>query len=431
MIADEPIKAVINETNRIINQGLSKGIGQVVPAALNENLENNIFLFSGFKTYQSLKEVSSLLKDENGGIKPYYKFQQEVLKIDSTYNKTYLNVEYNYAIASAQMAAKWAEYEADGDEYNLQYLTANDGNVRDEHAAMEGITLPPSDPFWKSYFPPNGWGCRCTVLQVLKDKYQKSDPKNAMATGDAATKLPSQKIFRFNPGIEQHIFPDKHPYYKVSQKASDKIKAVVNAEKISAEEKKVLSKDEDFSPESEDDKRWFENRDKVASELGLSEAEKSVVSRYSRNLYYDINSRIYADERLPAYEKAAKNTLNRALEKLPKYEGTVYRGVSKGISEERLKQYKDAAEKGGTITEKAFISTSKDKKIANLFEAGKGVAFEIKTKTGRDIKDFSVYNGNFYGSDEKEVLIGNNKKFKVIKYVVNNNGGIEIGLEEI
>ena len=37
----------------------------------------------------------------------------------------------------------------DGDRYNLQYRTANDGKVRPEHATMHGITLPPSYPFWE------------------------------------------------------------------------------------------------------------------------------------------------------------------------------------------------------------------------------------------------------------------------------------------
>ena len=430
MVADEPIKAVINETNRIISQGLSKGIGQVVPAALNENLENNIFLFSGFKTYQSLKEVSSLLKDENGGIKPYYKFQQEVLKIDSTYNKTYLNVEYNYAIASAQLAAKWAEYEADGDEYNLQYLTANDGNVRDEHAAMEGITLPPSDPFWKMYYPPNGWGCRCTVVQVLKDKYQKSDPKNAMAAGDAATKLPNQKIFRFNPGMEQTIFPDKHPYYKVSQEASDKIKAVVNTEKISAEEKIILGRIKDVEPRGSRATEWKEDREKATKRAGVSEAEKIALSRYTDDFARRINFPIYQNTTLPELEKNAMNVINRALDKLPNYKGKVYRGVKPGlISEERLLQYKKAAQNGGTITEKAFISTTKNIEVAKGF--GKGVLYEIIPKTGKDIKDYSIFNGKYRG-DEQEVLIGSNKKFKVIGYrEIKSKGQVIIKLEEI
>jgi len=225
------VKEVTNETNSALQKGFSKGITHHVPPALTKKLKNNIHKFSGFDTYKSLKQVSSLLVDEKGHIKPYYKFEQEVLKLNSSYNRDHLEVEYNYAVASAQMATKWAEYEADGDEYNLQYLTANDSNVRDEHAAMEGITLPPSDPFWKSYFPPNGWGCRCTVVQVLKDKYPLSDPQEAMEAGNKATSKPNQKTFRFNPGIEKNIYPDGHLYYKTSKKVSEEINNAVMASK--------------------------------------------------------------------------------------------------------------------------------------------------------------------------------------------------------
>lgn len=31
------------------------------------------------------------------------------------------------------------------------------------------------DPFGDEYFPPNGWNCRCTVVQVLKEKYPATD----------------------------------------------------------------------------------------------------------------------------------------------------------------------------------------------------------------------------------------------------------------
>ena len=46
------------------------------------------------------------------------------------------------------MAAKWHDFEQDGDRYYLQYRTAGDDKVREEHAALNGTTLPPSDPFW-------------------------------------------------------------------------------------------------------------------------------------------------------------------------------------------------------------------------------------------------------------------------------------------
>jgi hypothetical protein len=32
------------------------------------------------------------------------------------------------------------------------------------HLAWNGLTLPPDHAFWKTHYPPNGWGCRCYVL---------------------------------------------------------------------------------------------------------------------------------------------------------------------------------------------------------------------------------------------------------------------------
>ncbi|MCR5312985.1 MAG: phage head morphogenesis protein [Bacteroidaceae bacterium] len=102
----------------------------------------------------------------------------------------------------------------DGDRYDLQYRTAQDSHVREDHALLHGTTLPPSDPFWDKYYPPNGWGCRCTVVQVRKGKFPLSDPELAMKRGDNSTAGVKQQMFRFNPGKQMKIFPPKHPYYK-------------------------------------------------------------------------------------------------------------------------------------------------------------------------------------------------------------------------
>ena len=111
------------------------------------------------------------------------------------------------------MAVKWKEWEQDGDRYDLQYRTAGDDRVREEHAALDGTTLPPSDPFWDSYLPPNGWNCRCTTVQVRKGKYPRSNSEEAIARGAACTAKPKQQIFRFNPGKQEKVFPPKHPYF--------------------------------------------------------------------------------------------------------------------------------------------------------------------------------------------------------------------------
>lgn len=136
----------------------------------------------------------------------------DVQKIDETYNRHYLRAEYNYAEASAEMAGKWERFQEDGDDYNLQYRTAGDDKVRPEHAALHGVTLPPSDSFWDEYYPPNGWNCRCTVVQVLKDKYPATDRAEALRRGQEALEKDTKGMFRFNSGKQGKTFPDYNPY---------------------------------------------------------------------------------------------------------------------------------------------------------------------------------------------------------------------------
>ncbi len=122
------------------------------------------------------------------------------------------DAEQNFAVQSAQMAQKWQDFTADGDEYLLQYRTAMDEKVREEHAALQGTTLPVDDPFWDKYYPPLGWNCRCTVAQVRRGKYQESDSAKACELGESCTaNTPS---FRFNPGKAKIAFPDGVSYFK-------------------------------------------------------------------------------------------------------------------------------------------------------------------------------------------------------------------------
>ncbi len=227
-LTDPEPRAAIEETRRILAKPLKDiSVKQEIPEELTATLDENIFFFSGFKTHHELVEASRMLKGEDGNFKPFQQFLKDVEKLNNIYNKSYLQAEYNFATASTQMAVKWKEWEQDGDRYDLQYRTAGDSRVREEHAALDGITLPPSDPFWDSYLPPNGWNCRCTTVQVRRGKYPQSDPAAAMAAGDRCTDTPKKQIFRFNPGKQEKIFPPKHPYYKASSSAKQALQQVV------------------------------------------------------------------------------------------------------------------------------------------------------------------------------------------------------------
>jgi len=179
---------------------------------MRRKLEESNYIFSGMKTFHELNEAFPSLLDENGNRKPFEQFLNDVRKIDSKYNSNYLRAEYNFVNSSAVMAAKWEEFKQYGDRYYLQYRTAGDKRVRPEHAALNRVTLPISDSFWETFFPPNGWNCRCTVVQVRKSKYEATDHDEAMSRGDAATGKDTRGLFRFNPGMQQKAMPDYNPY---------------------------------------------------------------------------------------------------------------------------------------------------------------------------------------------------------------------------
>ena len=179
---------------------------------MRANLQRSDYIFSGFKTFHELGEAFPSLLDEDGNKKPFNRFLNDVKKIDQTYNERYLRAEYNFATASSDMAARWEQFAKDEDEYYLQYRTANDGAVRPEHAALHDITLPASDSFWDSYYPPNGWNCRCTVVQVLRYMHESTPHDEAMQRGAKALSKDKKGMFNFNPGKQQKTFPDYNPY---------------------------------------------------------------------------------------------------------------------------------------------------------------------------------------------------------------------------
>lgn len=179
---------------------------------MRQRLTRSNYIFSGLKTFHELNETFPSLLDENGNKKTFERFLNDVRKIDETYNSNYLRAEYNFVQASAEMAAKWEKFMEDGDHYYLQYRTQHDDKVRPEHASLDRVTLPPTDSFWESYYPPNGWNCRCTVVQVLKRKYEPTPHDEAMSLGEDALQTDKKGIFRFNSGKEQKTFPDYNPY---------------------------------------------------------------------------------------------------------------------------------------------------------------------------------------------------------------------------
>ncbi len=214
--ADEAIGRIVESASQatdILRRMADSAISRApLSETMRQRLSESNFIFSGFKTFHSLNEAFPSMVDANGDLKPFERFLNDVQKIDRQYNVNYLRAEYNFAVASAESAARWEEIEAGGDRYDLQYRTAGDGRVRPEHAALDKVTLPVSSPFWDSFMPPNGWNCRCSVVQVRKGKYPTTDIAEAIERGEKATVKDKRGMMRFNPGKERSVWPKYNPY---------------------------------------------------------------------------------------------------------------------------------------------------------------------------------------------------------------------------
>lgn len=210
IMADGNVQKLIEAHTDVLNRNIER---LEMSDLMRQRLTRSNYIFSGMKTFHELNEAFPSLLDENGDRKPFERFLNDVRKIDETYNSNYLRAEYNFVQASAEMAAKWEQYSEDGDRYLLQYRTAHDDKVRPEHAALDRITLPMSDPFWESYYPPLSWNCRCSVVQVRRGKYEETPHNEAMSRGEEAfANNEKLNMFRFNSGIQGKTMPDYNPY---------------------------------------------------------------------------------------------------------------------------------------------------------------------------------------------------------------------------
>lgn len=72
---------------------------------------------------------------------------------------------------SAYAAGHWQEIEAQKDiAPYLMYDAVDDFRTRPLHASWDRTVLKVDHPWWQSHYPPNGWNCRCGVIQLSGDE---------------------------------------------------------------------------------------------------------------------------------------------------------------------------------------------------------------------------------------------------------------------
>lgn len=81
-----------------------------------------------------------------------------------------LRTIFDVNIRMARSAALWERVQSQKRDLPfLRYSAVLDRRTRPAHRAWHGTILPVDHPWWRSHFPPCGWGCRCTAIQLSQD----------------------------------------------------------------------------------------------------------------------------------------------------------------------------------------------------------------------------------------------------------------------
>ena len=91
---------------------------------------------------------------------------------------------------SAGMWGELQEPEIDEILWGFEYSTVGDNRVRDDHDVLDGTTLPKEHSFWDTFFPPNGFNCRCQAIPIFEEEQRRFPSREPIA----------DSTFNFNPG---------------------------------------------------------------------------------------------------------------------------------------------------------------------------------------------------------------------------------------
>ncbi|ROH98293.1 DUF935 family protein [Chryseobacterium sp. G0240] len=132
-------------------------------------MEYNVFEFSASKTEARYASMMDLITDSETGIRSYDEFEKLCLEKTNDLDTRYLETEYNLAVAVGQNSAAYVRFMAEKDTVTnlVQYQTVGDENVREAHQILEGKIFSLDDKEAMKLWPPNGYGCRCEMLQYI------------------------------------------------------------------------------------------------------------------------------------------------------------------------------------------------------------------------------------------------------------------------
>jgi len=162
------------------------------------------FSISTLKTTASIRHVMDSLESALSDGQSFQAWKKEQQKNSGELlhlSKQRKELIFRNAMMTAYAEGRCAQFKENEDTHPyLLYLTVGDARVRDEHAGMHNYVAKKVAKIWRSWFAPNGHGCRCTVMQLTEkqamqrieaDKAElRSDKEKAQARIDSLSTPP-------------------------------------------------------------------------------------------------------------------------------------------------------------------------------------------------------------------------------------------------
>lgn len=183
-------------------------------------MENNMARFGAAKTLAIATELNEHVR-ESKGFADFKRRVAESGKLED-YNRNWMATEYANAVNTGMQGSRWYQMQRSSDALPFgEYWTQQDDQVRDAHAALDGKVWPLSDTIWERIWPPNGWGCRCTVLPTqhgpegaeatkqrqasMADLASRGELERMDKTGFGKNKAISGEVFKLNKAYQEQL----------------------------------------------------------------------------------------------------------------------------------------------------------------------------------------------------------------------------------
>lgn len=120
----------------------------------------------------SLEQINTVMQAINKSIadgSTFEDFKDHVADNGIDLPESYLDNVFRTNIQSAYAHGRWQQQQRNkvARPY-LMYSAIDDSRVRPSHLAMNRIIRHIDDPFWLTWYPPNGFRCRCTVIALTE-----------------------------------------------------------------------------------------------------------------------------------------------------------------------------------------------------------------------------------------------------------------------